>query len=115
MKLIIAVIQPTKLRAVKEALAEIGVGRITICDSQEFAQGEGRVPIYRGIPNRTDVHRKITLEIAVNDDFLGRAVDTIIQVARTGQRGNDGDGKVFVLPLVEAIQFSPETRGPGAV
>ncbi|MFM7117148.1 MAG: P-II family nitrogen regulator [Planctomycetota bacterium] len=115
MRLIIAVIQPTKLRALKAALANVGVERITICDSQEFAKSTGRVPIYRGVQYRTDILRKITVEIVVNDDYLDRTVATIQEVARTGAYGNDGDGKIFVLPALEAIEFWPEKRGPGAV
>jgi len=109
------VIQPTKLRAVKQALTKVGVERVTICDSQEFARHTGRIPLYRGVPYRADILRKITLEIAVNDDFLDRTVEVIERVARTGRRGYDGDGKIFVLPLDQAIQFAPETRGPGAI
>lgn len=115
MKLIVAVIQPTKLRALKDALAAVGVERITICDSQEFAKSTGRIPIYRGVEYRTDVLRKITLEIVVNDDFLDRTVSTIQEVARTGTYGNDGDGKIFVVRCDQAIEFWPEKRGPGAV
>ncbi len=115
MKMIISIIQPTKLRAVKEALAQIGVDRITICDAQEFAQADARVPIYRGIPIRADVLRRITLEIAVNDDFVDRTVDTILQAARSGVQATDRDGIIFVIQLDEAVQFAPESRGPGAV
>ncbi|HMO13262.1 MAG TPA: P-II family nitrogen regulator [Pirellulaceae bacterium] len=115
MKLVVAVIQPTKLRAVKEALAEVGVERITICDSQEYAQRPDRVPIFRGLEISTDVLRKSTLEIAVNDDFLERTIETICQVARTGARGSDGDGKIFVLPLAQAIDLKNGSRSKGAI
>ena len=115
MKMILAVIQPTKIRAVQEALQKFGVERITICDSQVYARDEGEIPIFRGVPNRAELLRTVTLEIAVNDDFLARTVETICDVARTGRAGNDGDGKIFILPLEEAIQFSPEQRGPGAI
>lgn len=115
MKIIIAVIQPTRLRALTEALSRVGVTRYTICDAQEFAKREDKIPIYRGMETQSSVVRKVTLEIAVNDDFLDITVDTIIRIARTGHRGNDGDGKVFVLPLDETIHFFPETRGKSAV
>ena len=113
--MIFAVIQPTKLRAVKHALTGIGVTRITICDSQEFAKHVGREPVYRGMEYRTDVLRKITLQIAVNEDFLDRTIETIEMVAKSGPQGNDGDGKIFIMPLSDAIIYSPETRGPGAI
>lgn len=115
MKLVIAIIQPTKLRALKEALAEAGVDRITICDSQEYARRPDRVPIFRGQEVSSNILRKITLEIAINDDFLERTLEIICRVARTGIRGNDGDGKVFVLPLADVIDTKHETRGPGAI
>lgn len=115
MKMIVAVIQPTKLRAVERALATVGVERFTIVDSQELARHGGRVPISRGVEYRTDILRKITLEIAVNDDFVERTIDTICQVAKTGKLGNDGDGKIFVLPMDQAVQLSPDRRGPGAI
>ena len=115
MKLIIAIIQPTRLRALKQALTGIGVNRITICDAQEFAKHADREPIYRGMEYRTNILRKIALEIAVNDDFLERTIETIERVARTGPRGHDGDGKIFVMPIGDAISFQPETRGPGAI
>ena len=114
MKFVIAVIQPTQLRAVKQALVDVGVERITICDSQEFAQHE-RVPIYRGVKFRADVLRKITINIAVNDDFLERTIETIQRVARTELGGSDGDGKIFVLPLEQVTDSSTERRGPGAI
>lgn len=115
MKMIIAVIQPTRLRAVQEALTRVGVSRFTIYDSQEFAKREDRVTIYRGRPPNTDILRKATLEIAVNDDFLDKAVETILSVARTGIQGNDGDGKVFVLPLDDVCEFFPVKRGKSAI
>jgi len=113
--MIFAVIQPTKLRALKHALTSIGVERISICDSQEFAKHVEREPVYRGLEYRTDILRKITLQIAVNEDFLERTIETIATVARSGPHGNDGDGKIFILPLVDVILYPPETRGPGAI
>ena len=115
MKIIIAVIQPTRLRAVQEALSRVGVNRVTICDAQEFAKRDDKMPVYRGHAPTTDLLRKVTLEIAVNDDFLQTTVDTIINVARTGLRGNDGDGKVFVLPLENVVNVGPEQRGKSAI
>jgi nitrogen regulatory protein P-II 1 len=112
MKMVWAVIQPTRLRAIREALYEAGVQRITICDSQEFAKHTGRIPIYRGVEYRTEILRKITLEIAVNDDFLDRTVEII---ERVGKTGDDGDGKIFVFTMNEAVEFHPRVSGPGAL
>ena len=115
MKMIFAVIQPTHLRAVKQALTQIGVNRVTICDSQEFVERADRKPVHRGSRFQTNIRRKITLEVAVNDDFLEKTVATIESVARSGPRRDVGDGKIFVMNLDEAVSYEPETRGPGAI
>lgn len=115
MKLIIAVIQPTKLAAVKEALSKIEVTRMTVCDAQGYGRQRGHTERYRGHEYRVDLLNKIELEILVNDDFLDRTVETIINVARTGAEGNIGDGKIFILPAEQAIRISDVVRGPEAV
>lgn len=115
MKMIIALIQPTKLEPVREALAKIGVERMTIADAQGFGRQRGQTELYRGVEYRTHLLRKVALEIAVNDDFLERTVDTIIRVARTGSEGNIGDGKIFIMPMEQAIQIGGNIRGPEAV
>lgn len=115
MKLVIAIIQPTKLKAVSEALQKIEVTRMTVCDAQGFGRQRGQREMYRGHEYATTLLRKIALEIVVNDDFLDRTVETIMNVARTGPEGTIGDGKVFVLPAEEAIQIDDGSRGPGAV
>ena len=113
--MVIAIIRPTKLSAVREALEKIEVTRMTVCDAQGFGQQRGRTEIYRGHEYTTVLLRKIALVIAVNDDFLERTVETIATVARTGPEGTIGDGKIFVVPAEEAFQISDNTRGPGAV
>ena len=114
-KMIIAIIQPTKLSALREALVKIGVERMTVCDAQGFARQRGHTEYYRGVEYKTHLLRKIALEIAVNDDFLDRTIDTIVSVARTGPEGNIGDGKIFVLPLEHVTRIGGVTTGPGAV
>jgi nitrogen regulatory protein P-II 2 len=114
-KLIIAIIQPTKLNAVREALEKIEVRRLTVCDAQGFGRQRGQTEMYRGHEYATTLLRKIALEIVVNDDFLERTVNTIMSVARTGPEGNIGDGKLFILPAEQAIQITDGSRGPGAV
>jgi nitrogen regulatory protein P-II 1 len=115
MKMLIAIIQPTKLEAVQEALRLIGVSRMTVTDAMGFARQRGQDETYRGAEYRTNLLRKVALEIAVNDDFVEKTLACLRQVARTGNEGNIGDGKVFVLPLDEAIQISDGQKGPGAV
>ena len=115
MKLIVAIIQPTKLKAVQEALASVGVERMTVCDAQGCARQRGQTEFYRGVEYKSHLLRKVTLEITVNDDFLARTVDVITTVARTGPDGNIGDGKIFVLPCEEAVAIGGDLRGPEAV
>ena len=115
MRIVIAVIQPTKLSAVREALTKIGVTRMTVCDAQGFARQRGQTEFYRGNEYHTNLLRKVALEIVVNDDFLERTVDTIVSVARTGPEGSIGDGKIFVVPVEEAIEIGRVVRGPEAV
>lgn len=115
MKLVIAIIQPTKLTAVREALEKIEVQRMTVSDAQGFGQQHGRTQTYRGQEYKCILLRKVALEIVVNDDFLERTIDTVINVARTGPEGSIGDGKIFVVPLDDAVQLADGSRGPGAV
>ena len=115
MKLVIAIIQPTKLSAVREALEKIEVTRMTACDAQGFGRQRGRTEMYRGHEYATTLLRKVALEIIVNDDFLERTLDTLINAARTGPEGTIGDGKIFVVPADQAVQICDGARGPGAV
>ena len=115
MKLIIAVIQPPKLNAVREALEKIEVFRMTVCDAQGFGRQRGRSEMYRGREYSLQLLRKVVLEIVVNDDFLQRTIEAICNVARTGPEGSIGDGKIFVVPVDDTVMVSDGTRGPGAV
>ena len=115
MKLVLAIIQPTKLDPLQQALAKIGVTRMTVLDAQGYGRQRGRSELYRGHEYKTNLLRKVALEIAVNDDFLERTIDCISEVARTGPEGSIGDGKVFVLPMDEAIQIGRTLRGPEAI
>jgi nitrogen regulatory protein PII len=115
MKLLLAIIQPTKLHAVREALYRAGVERMTVCDAQGYGRQRGQTATYRGIEYKVNMLRKISLEIWVNDDFVERTIETLQRVARTGSNGTIGDGKVFILPTEQAIAIESNTRGPGAV
>ena len=115
MRLVIAIIQPTKLSTVREALMKVGVQRMTVCDAQGYGRQRGRTAMYRGHEYKTNLLRKVALEIVVNDDFLDRTIETIIHVARTGPEGSIGDGKIFVVPLAEAVSLSDASHGPAAV
>ncbi len=115
MKLIYATIQPTKLQAVREALARIEVHRMTVCDAMGYGRQRGHTETYRGHEYHIELLRKVQLEILVNDDFLERTIDTLVAVARTGAEGNIGDGKIFVVPADQCIRIDDGTRGPGSV
>ena len=115
MKLLLAVIQPTKLQAVREALTQIGVQRMTVCDAQGYGRQRGQVATYRGIEYQIHMLRKISLEIWVNGDFVDRTVEVLLRVAKTGSRGQIGDGKIFILPTEEAFATDGGAYGPGAV
>jgi nitrogen regulatory protein P-II 1 len=114
MRLVLAIIQPTKLKAVQEALAKVGVERMTVCDALGYGQQRGHAA--GGEEGKQPaLLRKVALEIAVNEDFLERTVATIARVARTGTDGAIGDGKVFVLPVEEVVRLSDTVRGEEAV
>ncbi len=115
MKLIIAIIQPTKLDPLREALTKIGVTRMTVCDAQGYGQQRGRTAMYRGHEYKTNLLRKIELEILVNDDFVERTIECISSVAKTGPEGSIGDGKIWVVPAEQVVRISDVLEGPEAV
>jgi nitrogen regulatory protein P-II 1 len=115
MKMVMAVIQPTKLDALREALEKVGVSRMTVIDAQGYARQLGKTAMYRGHEYHANLLRKVELEILVNDDFLDRTVETILAIARTGQEGAIGDGKVFVVPCERVIRVSDGLEGFEAV
>ena len=98
MKLIIAIIQPSKLEAVKEALTEVEVFRLTVMDCQGFGRQKGHTEVYRGHEFTVNLLRKVQLQIAVNEEFVEPTINAIIKGGRTGEKGEIGDGKIFVLP-----------------
>lgn len=115
MKLIIALIQPERLEAVKQALAEVEVFRLTVMDVQGFGRQKGHSEVYRGHEFAVNLVRKVQLMIGVNDNFLQPTVDAIIRGGRTGTTGEVGDGKIFVLPLEDCIRIRTGERGGEAI
>ncbi len=115
MKLIIAIIQPNRLEAVKSALAEVEVFRLTVMDVQGFGRQRGQTEVYRGHEFTVSLLRKVQLMIAVNEEFLAPTIDAIIQGGRTGEKGEIGDGKIFVLPLEDCIRIRTGERGGEAI
>ena len=115
MKLIIAIIQPAKLEAVKEALTDVEVVRLTVMDCQGFGRQKGQTEVYRGHEFTVNLLRKVQLQIAVNDEFVEPTVSAIIQGGRSGEKGEIGDGKIFVLPLEDCIRIRTGERGKDAI
>ena len=113
MKLIVAIIQPNRLEAVKASLAEVEVFRLTVMDVQGFGRQRGHTEAYRGHEFTVNLVRKVQLMIAVNEEFLEPTVDAILKGGRTGPAGEVGDGKVFVLPLDDCIRIRTGERGGG--
>ncbi|ABK98116.1 P-II family nitrogen regulator [Pelobacter propionicus] len=112
MKLIEAIIKPFKLDEVKDALNEIGIEGITVSEVKGFGRQKGHTELYRGAEYVVDFIPKIKLEIAVSDDLLGKVIETIQTTARTGRIG---DGKIFVLPLEDAVRIRTGESGGDAI
>ena len=115
MKLIIAIIQPSRLEAVKAALTEVEVFRLTVMDVQGFGRQKGHTELYRGHEFAVNLVRKVQLQIAVNDNFVEPTIDAIIKGGRTGKSGEIGDGKIFVLPMDDCIRIRTGERGTEAI
>lgn len=115
MKLIIAIIQPSRLEAVKAALTEVEVFRLTVMDVQGFGRQKGHTETYRGHEFAVNLLRKVQLQIAVNEDFVQPTIDAIIKGGRSGESGEIGDGKIFVLPLEDCIRIRTGERGGEAI
>gem|GEM_PF-28636 len=114
-KLIIAIIQPNKLEAVKEALTKVEVFRLTVMDCQGFGRQKGQTGVYRGHEFSVNLLRKVQLQIAVNEPFVQPTIDAILEGGRTGPGGEIGDGKIFVLPMDDCIRIRTGERGSEAI
>ena len=115
MKLIIAIIQPNKLEAVKAALTEVEVFRLTVMDCQGFGRQKGHTEVYRGHEFTVNLLRKVQLMIAVNEDFVEPTIEAIVKGGRTGDKGEIGDGKIFVLPMDDCVRIRTGERGREAI
>ena len=112
MKLIIAIIKPFKLEEVMEGLAAAGIEGMTVTEVKGFGRQKGHTEIYRGSEYTVDFLPKVKLEIAVTDEAVGKAVETIVKAAKTGKIG---DGKVFVISLDEVVRIRTDERGETAI
>ncbi len=112
MKKVEAIIKPFKMEDVKDALLEAGIEGMTVTEVKGFGRQKGHTEIYRGSEYTVDFLPKVKFEIVLEDGSVQAAVDAIIKAARTGKIG---DGKVFVLPIEEAIRIRTEERGAAAI
>ncbi len=112
MKKIEAIIKPFKLDEVKEALHEIGLQGLTVVEAKGFGRQKGHTELYRGAEYVVDFLPKVKIEVILDDDLVERAVEAIIQAARTGRIG---DGKIFVTAVEEAIRIRTGEKGADAI
>ncbi|MBN2590766.1 MAG: P-II family nitrogen regulator [Sedimentisphaerales bacterium] len=112
MKLIIAYIQPHKLKDVKQALYQAKVYKLSVTNSLGCGQQKGYHESYRGVGLEVNLLKKIRLEIAVNEDFVEQTIKAIVEGAKTGQIG---DGKIFVMDLHECIRIRTGEKGGDAI
>jgi nitrogen regulatory protein P-II 1 len=112
MKLIIAIIKPFKQEEVKEALARIGVEGMTISEVRGFGRQKGHTEIYRGSEYTVDFLPKVKIEIVAEAGLVAKIVGTICTAARTGKIG---DGKIFIVPVSDAVRIRAGERDDAAV
>jgi nitrogen regulatory protein P-II 2 len=112
MKLIIAYIQPHKLQDVKKALYKAEVHKMSVTNALGCGEQKGYHESYRGVVFEVNLLKKVRLEIAVNEDFVERTIDAIIEGARTGQIG---DGKIFIVDIPQCVRIRTGERGNKAI
>ncbi len=112
MKKIEAIIKPFKLDDVKDALHEIGLQGITVVEAKGFGRQKGHTELYRGAEYVVDFLPKVKIEVVIDDEMVERAVEAIQQAAHTGRIG---DGKIFILPVEDAIRVRTGERGSEAI
>jgi nitrogen regulatory protein PII len=112
MKLITAIIKPFKLDEVREALSEIGIQGMTVTEVKGFGRQKGHTELYRGAEYTVDFLPKLRIELAVPDEMLEQAVESLCSAAHTGKIG---DGKIFVTTLEQAIRIRTSEYGDAAL
>ena len=112
MKLIVAYIQPEKLNDVKQELYKAEVFKMSVTNALGCGQQKGYHESYRGVDIEVNLLKKVRLEIAVNEDFVQPTIDAIIKGARTGEIG---DGKIFIVDLVECVRIRTGEAGGVAI
>lgn len=114
MKYIIAIIRPHKLEEVKKELEKNEINLMTVTDVLGCGRQKGVTEVYRGVTEVDNLLRKIKLEIAVNDEYLDKAINAITKAAPE-ESGSVGDGKIFIFDLAECIRISSGEKGHAAI
>ncbi|MCW8133038.1 MAG: P-II family nitrogen regulator [Planctomycetota bacterium] len=115
MKYVIAVIQPQRLDAVREALASVGIKGLTVSDVQGYGRQKGHTEVYRGHEYQVNFVRKVKLEVGCDSGQVEQVVEAIARAAKSGSEGKIGDGKIFVLDLGDAVRIRTGERGQEAL
>jgi len=112
MKKIEAIIKPFKLDDVKDALNEIGIHGLTVIEVKGYGRQRGHTELYKGAEYVVDFLPKVKIELVVNDDLVSKVVEAI---ERSAKSGKIGDGKIFILPVDEAVRIRTGERGSEAL
>ncbi|OQX85505.1 MAG: transcriptional regulator [Candidatus Latescibacteria bacterium 4484_7] len=112
MKKIEAYIKPFKLDDVKETLMEVGIGGMSVIEVRGFGRQKGHKELYKGSEYKVDFLPKLRVEVVVRDENVDRVVEAIVASAKTGQIG---DGKIFILPVEDAVRIRTEESGDEAI
>jgi nitrogen regulatory protein P-II 1 len=112
MNMIVAIIRPSKLDEVKEALTAINVHGMTVSEVKGFGRTGGKAEVYRGSAYVVDFVPKVRIDVVVPTEMVREVVDAVIRTAKTGKIG---DGKVFVLPVTEVFRIRTGESGPDAL
>lgn len=112
MKKLESIIRPHFLEEVKDALQTLGIEGMTVTEVKGFGRQKGHTEIYRGNEYTVDFTPKIKIEVVIDDDLVDQAIDTIV---KTSQTGKFGDGKIFIIPIEEAIRIRTGETGSAAI
>jgi nitrogen regulatory protein P-II 2 len=112
MKLVIAVIKPFKLDEVRDALTRIGVHGMTVNEVKGYGRQKGHMEIYRGAEYAVNFLPKLRIEVAVSSEQIDQVTEAVTAAAKTGQIG---DGKIFVMPLEQAVRIRTGETGDSAL
>ncbi len=112
MKKVEAIIKPFKLDEAKQALGEVGIQGMTVTEVKGFGRQRGHSELYRGAEYVVEFHPKVKIEVLVNDDQVEKVTTAIAEACSTGKIG---DGKIFVLPVEDAIRIRTRERGENAL